>query len=301
MKIVTHIDQVTREEQLSWLNKPYAIDVETEGLKYVSDDLLGIALHVNDNQYYFVRKHSTGNDLEVVSYLNDDELHMLLNPVMAQKDVTASLHNSKFDLHYFERFGFPLASRLFDTLIAAQLLDENRKNGLKSLTSLVDEEHAKYETLAEYKQFHRQSPLAVPLEPFAEYAMKDVLVTFKLYEKFRIEMAKDSFRGVSTQDIFTDLWMPLVPVLQKMEARGFTVDVEEARRLRDKFNEESEQHKEIIQKAGIERVMSKYTPETLPDVYLKIADDDDVIFTDDDGQFIMQHGIKTPVITPTPR
>src|SRR5690606_19173525 len=88
---------------------------------------------------------------------------------------------------------------------------------------------------------------------------------------------------------------------QKMEARGFTVDVEEARRLRDKFNEESEQHKEIIQKAGIERVMSKYTPETLPDVYLKIADDDDVIFTDDDGQFIMQHGIKTPVITPTPR
>src|SRR5690606_32605288 len=135
-------------------------------------------------------------------------------------------------------FGLPLLSRNFDTLIAAQLLDENRRNGLKELTSLVDDEidHSKYSDLAEYTAFPKDSPYAVPLEAFAEYAMKDVIVTFKLWQRFRKELPKDVWRESSMQDVFNHVWMPMIPVLQEMEMRGFKIDLALARELREKYS-----------------------------------------------------------------
>ena len=49
--IVTELNQVSREEQLTWLGKPYAFDVETEGLNFVTHNLLGLALTVANKDY----------------------------------------------------------------------------------------------------------------------------------------------------------------------------------------------------------------------------------------------------------
>lgn len=279
----------------------YAIDVETEGLNYVTDQLLGVALHVNGKSYYFVREHSTGDGMEIKSYLSDEELLMFLAPVMSQKNQIAVLHNAKFDLHFFSRYSFPLQSKLFDTLVAAQLLDENRRNGLKSLTSLVDETHSKYENLAEYRQFEKDSPLAVPLDKFADYAIKDVVVTLKLYEKFREQLPKDSFRGVSMQDVFNALWMPFVPVLQEMEARGFRIDVPKVLELQKEYTVKVDTLEQKIRKAGIKMVLEKYTTEEIPDVYWKSVKDYDYIEEDNEGKYLMQMGIRTPIVQKTAR
>jgi len=301
VRLITSLEQVSKEEQLSWLGHTYAFDVETEGLAYKTDKLIGIALYVNNMSYYFVLQHSTGKGQEVKEYLTIREVHLLLDPVMSQSEEIVLMHNGKFDLHYVSRYGFPLRSKLFDTLIAAQLLDENRKNGLKSLAHLVDEQHAKYETMAEYHQFDKKSAYAVPLDKFAEYAAADVVVTFKLYEKFRKQLAMDGFRGITMQDVFTDLWMPLVPVLQEIEERGFRVNLDKIQELRKEYFEQTQRYQYDIEVAGFNMLINKYHVDEIPDLYWKIVPEHDIIETDSEGRYIMQCGVRTPVKQPTER
>lgn len=304
MKIVTCLDQITREEQMTWAGQPYAIDIESEGLDYVHHELIGVALYVNETPYYFVRKHTAEDGKTVTSYLTDDELRILLTPVMVQ-DVVASLHNSKFDLHFFRRYGLELLSRNFDTLMAAQLLNENRRNGLKDLTRLVDEDigHVKYAELAQYGDFPKDSPYAVPLKDFAEYAMKDVIVTFKLWQKFREELPKDTYRGKSVQDVFNQVWMPMIPVLQEMEAYGFKVDTALAHKLKIHYAAVAEENEAIVQKAGYE-MLAKKNPEDIAGYFWKIMSDEelDQVYTDTRGRKVIDAmGVQTPIWRPTPK
>lgn len=299
--IVTSVKQVTEEERLTWLGKPYAFDIESTGLNFMTDKLIGLAVTVNNKDYYFVLEHSTGNEFETKTYLSIEDLRLLVAPLFSQKDVVCIAHNSGFDLHFLRRYELTPQGKLFDTLIAAQLLNENRRNGLKSLTSLVDEEHSKYETMRVYNQFPKGSPLAVPLQEFAEYAKKDTSVTMKLYDKFSKELPKDSFRGRSIQDVFNELWMPLIPVLCDMESRGFRLNTDKVKELVEEYSTKVKNLEKEIEKQGIKMLSEKYKAEDVPKVYWKMLEDHDYVEEEDGKQFLYQYGIKTPVLQPTPR
>jgi DNA polymerase I-like protein with 3'-5' exonuclease and polymerase domains len=305
VRVITSIDQISQKEHISWLDSCYSVDVETEGLSYGTDDLLGVALYIaNTNEsYYLVRKHVLDDGETIQRYLSDADLHLLLSPVMAQTEIVACLHNAKFDLHFFKRFHLPLASHVFDTLLAAQLLDENRSNSLKSLNTLVDIPHEKYHELEEYDHFPKGSPLRVPLQPFAEYAMRDVIITYKLYELFSSALAKESHGGKSLQDVFNSIWMPMVQVLQEMEAHGFVVNVEKAKKLREHYVAEMEKHAEIVQRSGITYLLKKLeASHDIPGYYLKIVKDEDTIYYNESGNAVIDlYGMQTPVIYPTER
>lgn len=304
MKTVISLDQISREEQLSWLGAPYAIDVETTGLDYMRDELIGVALHVRGQSYYFVLKHTADDGETVVDYLTIEQLRMLLVPVMAQQDQVACLHNSKFDLQYFERYGLPLLSRNYDTLLAAQLLDENRRNGLKSLTYLVDETHAKYETYVKWTNFPKGCPFNVPLYPFAEYAMKDVIVTFKLWELFKEQMRKEVYPGGrSLQDVFNKVWMPMVPVLREMEARGFKIDRPYIQQLYDEYTQKVDEYAREVRIEGLRMLQGRaHDPESIQGFYWEMVKEDDEVYADVNGRPVIDiEGIQLPVWTPTPR
>lgn len=323
MKIVTRYEQITEDERRSWLGHDYAIDVETTGLDYMHDELIGVALHVNDTQYYFVRKHTDDGGSNVVSYLSDDDLRLLLTPVMTQQRV-ACLHNGKYDRHFFDRFDLPFTSPYFDTLIAAQLLDENRRNGLKDLAALVAPEvdHVKYATFVKWNTFPKGCPLNVPLEPFAEYAMKDVVITYLLWQKFREELPKETTQGKNLQDVFNYTWMPMVGVLLELEQAGFKIDVERAKELHKHYSEQAEKHKQVVQRAGYEMLSSKPV-EQIASLYWKMVEPEDGVYFKTDHEeidirdvgdeptqrqleaqypmYLDVLGVPTPVVRPTPR
>lgn len=304
MKVVTSMDQLSVEEMISWQGKPYAIDVETTGLDYMHDELIGVALFVNETPYYFVLKHSTGDGSVVADYLSINEVRLILNPVMSQNDCVACLHNSKFDLHYFERYRMPLASRNFDTLIAAKLLDEDRNNGLKSLTKLVNEDHAKYETMVVYDAFPKGSPLNVPLKEFADYAMKDVIVTYKLWQLFRKDLAKDTFRGRSMQDVFNEVWMPMIPTLREMESWGFKIDLDRTKELLAEYEPKLVELRAEVRKEGLRMLLDKLrtqAPETLAAAHWQMLEPDDHPYEVDGKMYLEIDGIETPLWQPTER
>lgn len=326
--LVTSLDQLTDELRETWLGKTYAIDVETTGLDFMHDELIGVALYVDHQSYYFVLKHSSGHDGSVIQeYLTLNELRMILSPVMAQREQLALLHNSKFDRHFFYRYDLNLMSRYADTLLAAQLLDENRRNGLKDLATLVDPniDHVKYENLMTWSIYPKGCPYNVPLEPFAEYAEKDVIVTYKLWDMFHKQLPKEivtvAKQQRDLQGVFNNIWMPMVGVLQEMEHAGMRIDVERAKELHKHYSDVAETHMRIVQRAGYE-MLSKRELDSIPKLYWKMLEPEDEAYIEVDGEpldirqfdqktlkeleadhpiYLDRLGVQTPVMRPTPR
>lgn len=304
MKLITRLDQVSEQERLSWLNLPYSIDIESTGLNFMSDALIGVALYVNNTAYYFCVMHSTGNEDEIQQYLTYDELRFILQPIMSQPDVVASLHNSKFDRHFFERYNMPLLSRVYDTLLAAQLLDENRRNGLKSLASLVDEAHAKYETFVTSTAFPKGSPLNTQLSPFSEYAMRDVIITHKLWLLFREQMRKEVYPGGrSLQTVFNELWSPMVGTLQEMEERGFKINRPYVQQLYNEYSQKVDEYAKEVRIEGLKMLQSRaHDPSSIQSFYWEMVTEDDEVYEDVNGRPVLDiEGIQLPVWMPTPR
>ena len=109
--------------------KIVVVDIESNGLNvFAGDKLIGIAVYYPefDRSYYLPFRHEIGNllpeTLRTMATWFFDEYH------------TYVLHNSKFDLIMMsvgDDFGMP--TKMWDTMVMAHLLDENKPKGLKYL------------------------------------------------------------------------------------------------------------------------------------------------------------------------
>jgi DNA polymerase I-like protein with 3'-5' exonuclease and polymerase domains len=288
------------------LGKPFAFDVETSGLSYLKDRLLGVALSFQDGgSYYLVIEHTVPVNGEIVEtkFIDIDKLPQILNPLFAQEDVLMVGHNAKFDLHFLTRAGVKLHGRLADTLLAAKLLDENRDNDLKSLAAnILGSSYQKYQELAVYKGYKKSEILAVPLDQAAQYAMNDTEATLKLYWKFAQALANERHRGNSLADVFNNLWMPLLFVLQEMESRGIAVDMDNVKALRYRYNQEREKLRSIVVKEGLEVLVDHFKDnlESIPSLNMRMATKQEIAdaYTDVNGRHVTDiEDIGVPIIT----
>lgn len=278
----------------------FAADVETSGLSFRKDRLLGIALAFESGfSYYIVLEHTLptwDGTTYVEKFIDSAELAYHLTPFFSQPDVVMVFHNAKFDLHFLHANGLFVQGRLFDTLLAAQLLDENRPNGLKDLAAGMDFKYEKYTNLGAYPGYSSKEILGVPLPVAAAYAMNDVDATWMLYERFREELANEEMQGV-----FNKTWMPLLPVLQQMEARGIALDLEKVRVIRGEYVQQSTELEKKIRALATHYILEHYEPNQLPKYYLKeMATEDDLnnAYTRDDGVLVTERdGIQHPIIT----
>jgi DNA polymerase I len=131
---------------------------------------------------------------------------------------TKAVHDLKAILLVFDRLGLPLAGPYLDTMVADYLLNPNRRDH-------------QLETIAQEVLNHRlmtgQKPSAEPQSLFDEYtgsrekAAEAASVLAKLVPSMTQRLSE---QGSLT--LFTDVEMPLVPVLAEIERNGFLLDVE---------------------------------------------------------------------------
>lgn len=109
-------------------NQPITLDLETcdpelkftgpgyiTGVGYVA----GIAVAANEGSWYIPIGHKKGYNYdkdEVVAWLNK----------ICSADTDKIMHNAQYDLGWLKHIGIELHGRLFDTMLAAPLLNENR-------------------------------------------------------------------------------------------------------------------------------------------------------------------------------
>ncbi len=204
----------------------FVIDTETTNVNPVDAELVGLA---------FSWKHAVGWYLPLRSLYGEtlalERVRAELAPLLADERCTKIGHNLKYDLIVLQQAGMPLLGPLFDTMIAAFVLDPGRSSfGLDPLA------HAYFG--------HSMIPIAdligrgrdtlrmdqVPLEQICEYAAEDADYTWRLKLLFEPHLA-ESDRAA----LFSETEMPLVRVLAQMEQNGVNLDVELLNQLRDEM------------------------------------------------------------------
>jgi len=156
-----------------------------------------------------------------VSNLPLDLVRQKLGPLLADPEKPKIAHNAKYDLTVLLRHGFDVSGELFDTMVAAWLLEPERRGfGLKDL--VWAKIGADMQPITELIGTGRQQITMdrVPVQRVAEYAGADVDMTLRLAQM----LAKD-LREKGLWDLFHRVEMPLVPILTEMEMTGVLLDV----------------------------------------------------------------------------
>lgn len=223
-----------------------AFDTETTGLSVVDDDVIGYAFswEAGEGWYLPVRSHTA-------PVLDPSEVLEAVRPALEDASVLKVGHNLKFDLSVLERAGVTVRGPLFDTMIAAALLNpERRTNNMDDLArDLLGHTTVPISALIG-KGKQQRSMLDVPMEELAPYAAEDADITWRLYERVKAELEA---AGEDLTRLFHEVEMPLVRVLASMERAGVKLDVQRLRTYRVELQARIEElRKKVIEAAGVD-------------------------------------------------
>ncbi len=196
--------------------KRLAIDTETTARQPMWAKLVGISLswQAGAAVYLPLRAPLGAATLEV------ELIRKKLAAILTDERIEKIGHNLKYDLLMLASAGFELAGGMFDTMIAAHVLDSSRSTfKLDALAAdLLGHHCIPIEELI--GRGRKQITMdAVPVETLSTYAAEDADVALRLAEVLREQLAAEGLR-----ELFFNLEMPLMPVLAEMERRGITVD-----------------------------------------------------------------------------
>lgn len=168
------------------------------------------------------------------------------NELIRLKDnnVIIIMHNSKFDFEVIKTTCKVELDINWDTMVAAQILNENRELGLKKL--YVKECDP---TQADYKLDELTKGVCyADLDPkiFALYAAHDSEMTYELYKKQK-KAFEDPSNG-KLKKLFEEIEMPVIKITAAMEHRGLCVDLELNKKLKEKYDKQLEELKDEITK-----------------------------------------------------
>ena len=227
----------TKEDLAKYIDKAIengiiAIDTETNNsLDPVTCKIMGGCLYTPGlkNAYVPMNHEDLYTRKRFSWQITEEEFKEQLDRLVNTKII---YHNAKFDIEVIKCTCKCDLNLYWDTLIAAKLLDENGRAGLKEqYITKIDSSIEKYDIT---HLFENVEYAIVEPEVFALYAATDSFMTYKLYEyqleKFKLPENKKLFELLNTVEI------PLVKVISNLELAGMEVDQEYAKRLSEKYH-----------------------------------------------------------------
>lgn len=186
----------------------FALDTETDGIDPVSAPLVGLSFAFTPWEAYYIPY--------------TPELLDILKPVLANEKIMKVGQHIKFDMIVLQQHGAAVAGKLFDTMLAAYLLNPDNNSykldllsdrylhyHMQPITELIGEKKSQQILMSE-----------VDLDKITFYAAEDADITFQLYGVFSKKLEEASLLKV-----LEDIEVPLIPVLQDMEMDGVYLDV----------------------------------------------------------------------------
>jgi len=189
-----------------------AIDTETTGIEWYRHKIFLIQLCYEDSVWIIDPRGIHWKKLNHFFHVINERIPLLIG------------HNIKFDLHHIKQ-SFDVAvlkPKLFDTKIAAHLLNENRKTHLKSL--MKTELNIEPEDETRIKQWFKDKKILkkywdyslLPDKLIEPYAIMDAFATYQLHIKY-VPSINNYFSSLF------DTEMKLIKILFKMEQNGVRI------------------------------------------------------------------------------
>ena len=230
-----------------------AIDLETRdpnltklGPGWCRNDgyVIGYAVAAGDFVGYYPIRHEKGNLPEklVVNWLKKQ---------MATPKIEKVMHNAMYDLGWMRWAGIEVQGPIIDTMIAAPLLNENRRfYNLNSLTGEYLGEYKNEKMLRAAAAMYHVDPKSdmwmLPSKFVGSYAEQDAAVTLRLWDRLRVDIKQDEVTSIF------ELESSLLPVLLEMKTKGVRVDIDRAEQIQIELGKrEKELLKEIRSDTGV--------------------------------------------------
>jgi len=200
------IDDLSRQ-------KIICFDTETTGIDANNAELVGMSFSWKIREAYYV--------VIPANFKEAQEIVDEFKPLFANKGITKTGQNIKYDMSILRWYGVEVEGPLFDTMVAHFLIQPEMRHNMNVLAeSYLNYSPVSIETLIGKKGKEQLSMRDVPLEQLLEYAAEDADVTLQLKEKFE-PMLKET----NTTKLFEEVELPLIPVLSAMEAEGIRLDI----------------------------------------------------------------------------
>ena len=199
----------------------YCIDTETTGLNIKDDKPIGFSVSWQEGEAYYI-------PLTEDQTVPLETIEKGLRQVLSKEGRLKIGHNLKFDMQMLANMGISMVGPFADTMIASYLLKPNvRQHNLDACC----ENYLDYRKIPTSELISKGgSMLDVELEKLAHYACEDADLTFQLYQALKPLLVANSL-----DELFTDLEMPLVPILAKMEGDGIYLDKQDLANLNDQL------------------------------------------------------------------
>tara|TARA_Y100000593_G_scaffold83486_1_gene157365 strand:+ start:2342 stop:4252 length:1911 start_codon:yes stop_codon:yes gene_type:complete len=186
--------------------------------------IIGIAVAAGDSAWYFPVAHTVGNMPKRVIY-------QWLTELCKDTTKTFVFHNALYDLGWLRAEGIEVKGKIRDTMVAAPLLNENRRyynlNSLAGdyLSTYKDEKMLK-SAAEEFGVDPKSGMWRLPPRYVGAYAEHDASITLRLWNELRKQITKEECSGIF------DLETRLTPLLLDMKTKGVRVDLVRAEQVK---------------------------------------------------------------------
>lgn len=217
-----------------------AFDTETTSVDAMQAQLVGMSFAVEGGTAWYV---AVSRETEVAQSMVN-----VFRPFFESTTIEKVGQNLKYDILVLSHYDVEVAGPLFDTMLAHYVVQPEQRHNM----DLLAEKYLHYRTIpieALIGSGRTQRNMA-DLDPkeIVDYACEDADVTLRLYPILKEEMEK-----YEVTSVFTDIEMPLLPVLARMERNGVRLDTAALEETGRNFTERMQQlEADIYELAGHE-------------------------------------------------
>ncbi|UZK04687.1 DNA polymerase I [Venatoribacter cucullus] len=230
-------EQAGLERWISVLKKAelFAFDTETTALNYKEALLVGLSFAVEPGKAAYV---PLAHDYEgAPAQLNREAVLEQLRPLLESEQHKKVGQHMKYDMHILANHGIALRGVQFDTMLESYVLDSvASRHDMDSLAlKYLGHKTTSFEDIAG-KGAKQLTFNKIAIDVAGPYAAEDADITLRLHQHLwpQLQQTPELAR------VFTDIEMPVMPILCKMEEQGALIDA-------DLLHEQSQQIEQRLQ------------------------------------------------------
>lgn len=199
--------------------KLFAFDTETTSLDYMQAEIVGVSFAIKAGEAAYV---PVAHDYPgAPDQLNRDDVLAALKPILEDPNKQKLGQHLKYDMNVLANYGIQMQGIAHDTMLESYVLDSTAtRHDMDSLAlKYLGLNTIKFEDVAG-KGAKQLTFNQVALEQAGPYAAEDADITLRLHESLWPQLQAEA----RLASVYSDIEIPLVPVLSRIERNGVLVD-----------------------------------------------------------------------------
>lgn len=197
----------------------FAFDLETTSLDYMQAEIVGCSFAINAGEAAYV---PLAHDYEnAPKQLDRNKILQQLKPLLEDNKQNKLGQNLKYDMNVLANYAIEMRGIKFDSMLESYVLDSTgSRHDMDTLAlKYLGQNTIHFEDIAG-KGVKQKTFNQITLEDAAPYAAEDADITLQLHQTLWAKLQETP----SLEKIFTEIEMPLMPVIARMERKGVLLD-----------------------------------------------------------------------------